>query len=69
MKRNILIATLIGALAIGAGTAIAWGGHGGGMGCHGGPGGVLRGVMRIMHRLDLSDQQRDAILNILDDAR
>jgi len=72
MKRNTritLIATLVLALAVGAGTAIAWGGHGGGMGFHRGPGGVLGGIMRIMHRLNLSDQQQDAILKILDDAR
>lgn len=69
-KRSTLIAALILALAVGAGTAIAWGGPGGHGGAfHGGPGAALRGVMRIMHRLDLSEEQRDAILKILDNAR
>ncbi len=72
MKRSILITTLILTLAAGAGIATAWGGHGGhgpGMEGPGAPGAFLRGMMRLMHRLDLSDQQRDAIRGILQDAR
>jgi len=71
MRRNALIATLILVLAAGIGTAWAWGGggHGPGMMAHGGPGAFLRGMMRIMHRLDLSDQQRDTIRGIIQDAR
>ncbi len=72
MKRSVLIATLILTLAAGVGTAFAWGGpggHGPGMEGHGGPGAFLHGMMRLMHRLDLSDQQREAIRGILQDTR
>lgn len=72
MKRTALIATLILSLVAGAGTIFAWGGHGGhgpAMEGHGGPGAFLYGMMRLMHRLDLSDQQRDQIRGILQDAR
>jgi len=72
MKRNALIATLILTLAAGIGTAFAHGAHGGhgpGMSCHGGPGNMLRGIMRLVHRLDLGNEQLDAIQSIVKDAR
>jgi len=75
MKRALIITVVVAALAIGAGTVLAGGfghGHGGpgmaAMGPHG-PGMMLRGITRILHRLDLSDAQRDQVHAILEGAR
>lgn len=81
MKKTILTASLVMALALVAAPVLAQGhGHGHGRGYdHGygqGPGQGMGlgqhdriGLMRGLHRLDLSDEQRDAIHAVFDEFR
>jgi periplasmic protein CpxP/Spy len=71
--RNIIIAAAATLALGGAGLVLAGGfgggDHGPGMRGHRGPGDVLGRMGRMLHRLDLSSEQRDQVHAILDAAR
>ncbi|MCG6964264.1 MAG: Spy/CpxP family protein refolding chaperone [Acidobacteria bacterium] len=72
--KSLIIATAAAVVLGGAGLVLAGGfggghGHGAGMFGHRGTGGMLGRMARVLHRLDLSAEQRDKVHAILDAAR
>ena len=74
MKKHLMTMTLAAALILAGGTAMAQPGMaGGGMGGNGmeGPEGgmALQRIMPMLHHIDLTDDQREQIRDIMDEAR